>query len=57
MKKQKDTIKREYKTFSHDETAEIKKKIEKLEAKTKNYTDATSEDDGLIGAIMKFFGK
>ena len=43
--------------ISEDEAAEIKKKIEKLESKTKNYTDATSEDDGLIGAIMKFFGK
>ena len=39
------------------ETLAIKKKIEKLEAKKKDYTDASSQDDGLIGVIMRFFGK
>ncbi len=39
------------------EIAEIKKKIEKLESKKKEYSDASTEDDGLIGKIMKIFGK
>ncbi len=43
--------------ISENETIEIKKKIEKLEVKKKDYADASAEDDGLIGAIMKFFGK
>lgn len=43
--------------ISENETLEIKKKIEKLEVKKKDYADASAEDDGLIGAIMKFFGK
>lgn len=43
--------------ISENETIEIKKKIEKLEIKKKDYADASAEDDGLIGVIMKFFGK
>ena len=39
------------------ETDEIKKKIEKLENKQKDYSDASTEDDGLIGLIMKIFKK
>ena len=39
------------------EINEIKKKIDKLESKRKNYADASDEDDGLIGKLMKFFGK
>ncbi len=39
------------------EVLEIKKKIEKLESKKKEYSDASTEDDGLIGKIMKIFGK
>ena len=42
---------------SEEEAVSIKKKIEKLEAKKKDYQDATDEDGGLIGAIMKFFNK
>lgn len=44
-------------SIEESETLTIKKKIEKLESKKKDYADASSEDDGLIGAIMRFFGK
>ncbi len=39
------------------EVLELKKKIEKLENKRKEYSETSSQNDGLIGAIMKFFGK
>lgn len=42
---------------SEAETMDIKKKIDKLEAKKKDYADASADNDGLIGVIMKFFGK
>lgn len=43
--------------ISEVETIEIKKKIEKFESKKKEYSDASAQDDGLIGVIMRFFGK
>ncbi len=39
------------------ETNEIKKKIEKLENKKKEYSETSDEDGGLIGWIMKIFNK
>ena len=43
--------------ISEVETIEIKKKIEKFESKKKDYSDASAQDEGLIGVIMRFFGK
>ena len=42
---------------AQDEIPYIKKKIESLEGKAKTYNDASDEDDGLIGKIMRFFNK
>ncbi len=43
--------------LSEEESVSIKKKIEKLSAKKKDYSDASDEDGGLIGWVMKFFNK
>lgn len=43
--------------LSNEETEAIKKKIEKLKNKQKVYNDSSDDEGGLIGVIMKFFGK
>ncbi len=43
--------------LSEEETFSIKKKIDKLEGKKKDYKEASDGEGGLIDVIMRFFGK
>ena len=43
--------------LNEEETELIKKKIEKLGGKQKDYSQTSDEDGGLIGWVMKFFDK
>lgn len=43
--------------LSEEETFSIKKKIDKLEGKKKDYKEASDSEGGLIDVIMRFFGK
>jgi len=43
--------------LSEEETVSVKKKLEKLEGKKRDYVQTSEEDGGLIDWIMKFFNK